>query len=114
MRILLCLLLMTGVAFAQVDQLNDQEITKLRQVIARIPTLKALADNLGSETIPLDLQILRQERLDIISQRDAEVVQARNAAQATIGTINTNYEVLIDAKENEISSKQTELNNLIP
>ena len=90
-----------------------QNRDKLVELYQRSQELSDLADNLGTETIPLELEVLRAERQNIIDARDVEVDAVKAQALADIDVITSTYEVTIDSKESEISAKQAELDSLI-
>jgi len=60
-----------------------------------------------------ELDKLKQERLDIISARDAELLIEDQKANTAKQTIMSTYETLIDAKEVEIDAKEGEFNSII-
>lgn len=119
--ITIVLVLFVTTCFAQLTPDEEQFVTqlynnrqKLVELYQRSQQLSAIADTLNSETLPLELEILRQERLNIIAQRDAEL-QAKDIEKNTEKqTIIDTYEVQIDAKESEIATKEAELEALTP
>jgi len=111
-KLVLSLTLVMVSTLVMAQDFTQQEINILKQVVANAPRLKALADNLSSETLPLELSKLRQEREELITQRNAEVGVVKQQAIGDVSSIMMSYETLIDAKEGEISAKQNEIKNL--
>ena len=114
MRILLILLLLATPALAQEIPLSDKELTDVRELLSRKDELKDIADTINYEKLPLEIEMLRAERDNLISARDADLVAEDVKNNAAKQTIIDDYEVLIDAKEAEINTKQSQLNSLTP
>ena len=115
--IALALTLITSLAYAQftTDQEDKLKIIannfdKLADLVAVSQQLKDVADNLGLETIPLQIKVLREEIVALIATRDAEITDVKVAAQAQIQSLMDTYEVQIDAKEAEINALNNQLN----
>jgi len=115
--IALALTLITSLAYAQftTDQEDKLKIIannfdKLADLVAVSQQLKDVADNLGLETIPLQIKVLREEIVALIATRDAEITDVKVAAQAQIQSLMDTYEVQIDAKESEINALNNQLN----
>ncbi len=111
MKLILIILALTFAtpAFAE---FSTQEETQLKQIAQRVTQLTALADNLKSETLPLEIAKLRVERTQIIESRDSEISAIKAQGITDVNKKMSDYEILIDAKESEISAKETTLNNL--
>jgi len=111
--VLIICMALTGVVYAQVDPLTDQELQDARKLLAYKAELENLAKTQSNATLPIELTILKQERLNIISQMEtdlrAEDIKANNAKQV----IRDNYAITISQKEGEISSKQSSIDNLV-
>ena len=101
MRILLvCLILFSGVAFAQSnDGLTDTELVKVRQIIKQV----------DMHTIPLQIEQLKKEREALIVERDNALYQEDVKMQDAKQVILSNYEVQIDAKEADIDALNNQL-----
>ncbi len=100
---LLAILMITGIAIAQ---LTPQEETDVRQLLANKQKIIDVVKTLNLETVPLEIATLRKAREAKIAERDAELTVVDVAKQNEKKTIEANYEAQIDAIEADISSKQ--------
>ena len=103
-------LIFTTTCFAA-EVLTSDEVRSVRELLARKTRLTSLADNVGNETLPLEINILRKERENIIKERDAKISAIKTKAIEDINSLMATYETLIDNKENEIAQKESLLTN---
>ena len=114
----LALLLMAGTAMAALTTEEEQFVgqllnnkQKLIDLYQRSQQLSDVADGLTNETVPLQLNILRNERTAIIDERDLAIEAVKAQAISDVNDLMSTYEILIDAKEAEIDAKAAELVN---
>jgi len=92
MRVLICILLLAWV----------------------IPSYALTVSEEGYLKYTYQLEKLRKERNDLLSQRDAELTAEDSKSKAAQQIISDNYQTLIDTKQGEIDAAQDSLNILIP
>ena len=112
----LALLLVAGTAMAALTPEEEQFVgqllnnkQKLIDLYQRSQQLSDVADGLTNETVPLQLNILRNERTAIIDERDLAIEAVKAQAISDVNDLMSTYEVLIDAQEALISAKEAEL-----
>ncbi len=79
-------------------------------LVQKSETLENIADGITNETIPLELAVLRAERVSIIAERNDLIDAVKATAIDDVNTIMDVWEETIDAQENLIALKEAELN----
>ena len=92
--------------------LTDQEESIVRRLIEKVEQLENVANNVGLEQLPLQIQKLKKVREAKIVERDVKLnavnVQAQKDKQAIMAT----YETQIDTIESQIKIKENKIESI--
>ena len=124
MKKFLITLLILGTATASYGALTPAEETfisnlfankdKLQALYQRSVPLSTIADTLGSETLPLDIAKLRQQREGLIQARENAKDAIKAQAVTDMNAVDATYAPQIVAINNQIATKEAELDALTP
>ena len=92
--------------------LTDQELQDIRSILTRKDTIVSVADQVDSETLPLQIEKLRIQRTNLINERNGLMAAEDAKNDGNKQDIFDNYETQIDAVESQIRAKEQELKDL--
>lgn len=109
MKFLILLLLIATPLFAQEAPLSESELGDVRAILVEKVTLINLARGITNETVPIQIRQLEKDIELIIATRDSDIQSNNVAIDVANRIISDAAEVLIDAKESDISVLRSSL-----